>query len=300
MAKDFYKILGVEKSASEAEIKKAYRKLAKQYHPDFNPGNKAAEEKFKEVTEAYAVLSDTDKRRQYDAVGPEGFRSDFDFSQFFRGGFRPQPGQQTYHFSTGPGGRGFNFDFGGLEDIFGSFFGGGRGFETGEMSSAQDSEAALEIDFLTAAKGGEVDVSVHGERLRTKIPPGVNSGQKIRLQGKGAPGRRGKRGDLYLVLHVRPHPQFERDGDNILVEAPVSFPVAALGGTVTVPTIDGNSEVKIPAGTSSGQKLRLREKGIYRRDGGRGDQYVKVMVTVPKNLDKKSRELIEQLAKAGD
>jgi DnaJ-class molecular chaperone len=180
MAKDFYQILGVPKTAGEAEIKKAYRKLAKQYHPDLNPGNKPAEEKFKEITEAYAVLSDPDKRKQYDAVGPEGFRSDFDFSQFFRGGFNPGSGQHRAYYSTGPGGRGFSFDFGGLEDIFGSFFGGSHGFQTGEMST--DSQADLEIDFLTAVKGGEVDVNVDGEKLRTTIPKGIETGQKIRLR----------------------------------------------------------------------------------------------------------------------
>ncbi|MFH1017098.1 MAG: DnaJ domain-containing protein, partial [Pseudomonadota bacterium] len=235
--KDYYAILGVGKAADETEIKKAYRRLAKQYHPDFNPGNKGAEEKFKELTEAYAVLSDKEKRAQYDAVGPEGFKSDFDFSQFFSGGFRPRAGQQTYHFSTGQG-RGFNFDFGGLEDIFGSLFGGGgarsRGFGgfDEEALESQDTSAQLEIDFLTAVKGGEVDVQIGREHLRTKIPPGVNTGQKIRLAGKGHSGGRGRRGDLYLTLTVKEHPPFERRGNDIYVTVPVSVSEAGLGAQI--------------------------------------------------------------------
>jgi molecular chaperone DnaJ len=217
-----------------------------------------------------------------------GFRSDFDFSQFFRGGFKPGAGQHRAYYSTGPGGRGFSFDFGGLEDIFGSFFGGSHGFQTGEMST--DSEAELEIDFLTAVKGGEVDVNVNGERLRTTIPKGIETGQKIRL-------RRGKKGDLYITLHVRPHAQFERVGDDIIVETPVSFAQAALGAKIQVQTIDGTAEVNLPSGTSSGQKLRLKGKGVYKRDGGRGDQFVRIMVTVPKHLDKRAKELIEELSK---
>ncbi len=299
--KDYYAILGVDKTAGEAEIKKAYRKLAKQYHPDFNPGNKEAEEKFKALTEAYAVLSDKDKRRQYDAVGPEGFRSDFDYSQFFSGGFRPQPGQHTYHFSTGPG-RGFNFDFGGLEDIFGSMFGGGPsrsqgfgGFDEEEIDSA-DASAQLEIDFLTAVRGGEVDVGIGKERLRTRIPPGVDTGQKIRLAGKGQATGRGRRGDLYITLVVKPHPEFERRGDDIYVTIPVSVSEAGLGGQIQVTTVDGPVELKLPPGTASGHKLRLKGKGVYRRDGKRGDQYVTISVVLPKHLDAKSKELLKEFA----
>jgi curved DNA-binding protein len=284
--KDYYKILGVDRAAGEAEIKKAYRKLAKQYHPDLNPGNKAAEEKFKELTEAYAVLSDADKRRQYDAVGPEGFRSDFDFSQFFRGGFRPQPGQRSYHFSTGQG-RGFNFDFGGLEDIFGSMFGG---FPGAGAASEPDPEYEVSIDFLTAVRGGEIEVNLSGDRVRAKIPPGVDTGQRIRLPGKG-------RRDVYLTLRVRPDPRFERQGDDIVVEAPVAVTEAILGGEIEVPTIDGTSAVKLPPGTSSGAQLRLKGKGVRGRHGVRGDQYVRIRIVVPKDLDSKSKELIREFAK---
>lgn len=296
--KDFYKILGVDKSASEAEIKKAYRKLAKKYHPDINPGDKKAEEKFKELTEAYAVLSDANKRRQYDAVGPDGFQSGFDFSEFFGRGFRPRPGQRTYHFSSGPGG-GFNFDMGGLEDIFGSFFGGGgfgsagvgsRGFRRGPTAQPRDVTYEVEIDFLTSVKGGDMEVNLQGGRKRVKIPAGVKTGQKIRLAGSGG------QGDIYLHLNIRPHPRFQRDRDNIIVEVPVTVAEAALGAKIEVPTIDGTAQVKLPSGTSSGQKLRLKSKGVYHRSGGRGDQYVKIQIVIPKKLDSRSKKLIQEFA----
>jgi DnaJ-class molecular chaperone len=304
-SKDYYKVLGVERSATEADIKKAYRKLAKKYHPDFNPGNKSAEDQFKSITEAYAVLSDADKRRQYDAVGPEGFHSDFDFSQFYRGGFRPRPGQTTYHFSTG-GGRGFNFDFGGLEDIFASMFSGGAGFGGGGRGGFEapppprqgvpDSIYNLDVDFLTAAKGGEVDVQVDGEVLRTKIPAGIDTGQKIRLAGKGERTRSG-RGDLFIQLTVKPHSTFERKGNDVYVDLPITVAEAALGGSVQVPTIDGASEMKIPPGVSGGQTLRMKGKGIYTRNGERGDQYVKLEIVLPKKLDDRSIELLKEFAK---
>ncbi|MFH1263686.1 MAG: DnaJ C-terminal domain-containing protein [Pseudomonadota bacterium] len=290
--KDFYKILGVDQSAGEGEIKKAYRKLAKQYHPDINPGNKGAEDKFKEITEAYAVLSDPQKRKQYDAVGPDGFDSGFDFSQFFGGGFRPRSGQRVYHFS-GRGGD-FNLDMGGLEDIFGSLFGGGGGFQGFPQQERvpQAETYQLEVDFLTAVRGGEVEVSIDGGRKRIRVPAGIESGQTIRLAGKGK-----RKGDTLLAITVKPHRQFRREGDDIEMDAPVTIPEAVLGGTIEVPTIDGTSKVELPAGTSSGRKLRLRGKGVYRRDGGRGDQYVRIQVAVPKKLDSRSKELIEEFQK---
>ncbi|HLG19291.1 MAG TPA: J domain-containing protein [Bdellovibrionota bacterium] len=303
--KDYYKLLGVERSATNDQIKKAYRKLAKQYHPDFNPGNKQAEDKFKEITEAYAVLSDADKRRQYDAIGPDGFQSGFDFSQFFGGGFRPRPGQRVYHFSSGQGG--FNFDFGGLEDIFGSMFGGGAGpgahghvpFESFESTGGgADATSELEIDFLTAVKGGDVQVNVGGERLSVKIPAGVENGQQIRLAGKGgAQGKRSSRGDLYITLRIQPHPTLERKGSDIVADVPVTLAEAALGSTIEVSTVDGLSHAKLPPGTSSGVQLRLKGKGVYRRDGGRGDHYARIQIVIPKDLDRRSKELIEEFAK---
>lgn len=307
--KDFYKILGVNKEASLAEIKKAYRQLAKKWHPDVNQGDKAAEEKFKEITEAYAVLSDANKRRQYDAMGPDGFHSGFDFSEFFRGGFRPGSGggARTYHFSGGQGG--FNFDVGGLEDIFESLFSGGmgqggaRGFRPGGHgfypgeAVVSPTTYQMDVDFVTAAKGGEIELALEGERVRVRIPAGVENGQKIRLAGKGRPGPGGRRGDLYISLQVKPHDQFERQGSDIYLEVPVTITEAALGATIEVPTLDGHSEVTLPAGTSGGAQLRLRGKGAYLRQGGRGDQYVKIKIVLPKKLNSKSRELLKEFEK---
>ena len=289
--KDFYKILGVERGATKDEIKKAYRALARKYHPDVNKDNKAAEEKFKEVTEAYAVLSDDQKRKQYDAVGPDAFRSGFDYSEFFRGGFRP--GQQQYY-STG-GGQGFHFDFGGLEDIFEGMFSGGRSGYAGQRAHAvpRDTTYQMDIDFLTSVKGGEVDVQIEQERVRVTIPPGIESGQKIRLAGKGQRSPAG-RGDLYISLQVKPHSRFQRKGDDIYLTVPVTIAEAALGADLEVDTIDGKSNMKLPPGTSGGQKLRLKSKGVYQRSGKRGDQFVTVSIAIPKKLDRKSKALIKE------
>ncbi len=308
--KDFYKILGVEKTASVDEIKKAYRKLAKKWHPDVNQGDKAAEEKFKEITEAYAVLNDPNKRRQYDAMGPDGFQSGFDFSEFFRGGFRPGAGggQRTYHFSGDRGG--FNFDVGGLEDIFESLFSGGIGqgrahgfqpgagfYPGGNMRATPSTTYQMDVDFVTAAKGGEVDLALEGERVRVTIPAGVENGQKIRLAGKGRRAPTGQRGDLYISLRVQPHSTFTRKGSDIHLEVPVTIAEAGLGSTLQVPTLDGTSEVSLPAGTSSGSSLRLRGKGAFNRQGGRGDQYIKVKIVLPKKLNSKSMELLKEFEK---
>ena len=297
-SKDFYNLLGVDRKASQSEIKKAYRVLAKKYHPDVNKDDKQAEEKFKEFTEAYAVLGDEKKRKQYDAVGPDGFQSDFDYSQFFRGGFRPRPGQQTYHYKTGSGQQ-YNVDFGGMEDILGSLFGGARGgtgFRSAQHSVPRDTKYQMEVDFMTAVNGGEIEVAINQERVRVKIPRGVNSGQTLRLAGKGQATPQG-RGDLYISLIVASHPSFERSGDDITVEVPVSITEAALGTKFKVPTIDGSSEVSLPSGTSSGQTLRLKGKGVYKKGKNRGDQYVRIKIVAPKKLDSKSKKLLEDFAK---
>ncbi len=283
--KDYYKLLEVDRSASEAEIKKSFRRLAKKYHPDVNPGNKAAEEKFKEITEAYAVLSDAEKRKRYDTMGPEGFQSGFDFSDFFRNAGRGSDGQRTYHWSSG-GGQEFNFDLSGLEDIFGSFFGGRRdGFS--QARTPRETTYNLDVDFLTAARGGEVDLSLDGDRVRVKIPAGVDTGQTIRLPGK----------KILLQLHVQADSRFDRKGNDIYIDTPVSLSEALLGASIEVPTIDGSANVTLPPGTSSGQKLRLKGKGVPGRDGKRGDQYIRILISVPKKIDARSKELIEEFAK---
>lgn len=294
MSKDFYNTLGVSKTATEAEIKKAYRALAKKYHPDVNPNNKAAEEKFKEVTEAYAVLSDPNKRKQYDTMG-SGFQSGFDFSEFSRG-FQQHPGSGSFHFGGGSGG--FQFDASGLEDLFGAFMGGNarRGgrrqsrnpFE-GYQQQKPTQQFEMEVDFITAARGGEIEAELSGKRKRIQIPKGIESGQKIRVAGEsGQP-------DSIIMLRIRPHPVFSREHDDIVSEISLDIAEATLGATKTVETIDGVSEVKVPAGTPSGSKLRLKGKGLYNRDGSRGDHMVRIKIVPPKNLSDKARDLIEKL-----
>src|SRR5258708_4989201 len=286
--KDYYDILGVKKNAGADEIKKAYRGLAKKFHPDKNKGNKEAENKFKEVSEAYAVLSDTEKREQYDRLGQEAFRGGgpgghpfggganpfggFDFSQFTGGG-RARAGRR----STGGGG---------FTDIFSDLFGGGAaGFEPGPERGA-DLEAELTIDFRDAILGTTMDLVLNGKGVKVKIPEGVSDGQRIRLRGKGAPGGSGgPAGDLNVLIHIRPHPLFERRGDDIYIGLPIKVGEAIRGGEVEVPTIHGPVRARIPAGTQGGQTFRLRGKGVKKKAGAFGDHYYRVEITAPKSND---------------
>ncbi|MBX6370656.1 MAG: molecular chaperone DnaJ [Acidothermus sp.] len=352
--KDYYKILGVPKDASTAEIKKAYRKLARQYHPDANKGDPKAEERFKEISEAYDVLSDEKRRKEYDEAR----------SLFGSGGFRIPTGA-----GTGTGG-GFPFDLGdllggfqtgGLGDILGGIFGGRT--RRAQPRRGADVETEITIDFVDAIRGVTVPIrltspgpcpscrgtgaragtvprvcpacsgtgmvsrsaggfafsepcrecrgrglvvddpcpSCHGSgratsvrSIQVRIPAGVEDGQRIRLKGRGAPGENGgPAGDLLVLVHVRPHPIFGRSGPNLTVTVPVTFPEAALGAAIEVPTLDGPVTVKLPPGTSSGRVLRVRGKGAPRRDGSRGDLLVTVEVVVPHKLSSAAREALE-------
>lgn len=371
---DYYELLGVSRKANAKEIRASFRKLARKYHPDLNPGDKSAEEKFKQLQEAYDVLSDTKKRQMYDQVG---FYSD----NYQQGG--PPPGQE----SSG-GAPNVNFDFGGFDfgggsggsapgsvgggagggasfrDLFSQFFrGGGRG---GEMEVEQepggDLEYQIEIDFWDAVRGAvkklqitrmETCETCHGTgavgtpqtcpicggtgtiqqaagkmrfnvpctrcggtgKLRTvcktcggegrlrrnetidvRIPAGIASGSRVRVPGKGNAGTMGAPvGDLYLRVDVKPHPFFERRGNDLYVKVPVTVAEATLGSKVEVPTIDGRSLVRIPPGTNSGSTLRLREKGVPGRNGTRGDEYVEIQVIVPKPTDERVRNLMKEL-----
>jgi len=288
MARDFYDILGVAKSSSEEEITKAYRKLARQLHPDRNPGDKEAEAKFKEVQNAYDVLNDKAKRANYDrfgaAGGPQG--SGFGGAGFPGGGFSGFEGTMSPEM---------------IEDLLRQFGGGGMGFDFGNIGGgprtrargrarppAEDVEHDLNVPFLVAAQGGSLDLSVDGQMVGVKVPAGAKDGQSLRLKGLLPGGA-----NLKLKLHVQSHPYFRREGDDLIVEVPVSLTEAVLGGKVEAPTLDGGTvAVTIPPGTSSGARLRLRGLGIKG-----GDLYVVPKVIVPKTIDARSRELLEEFAR---
>ena len=287
--RDYYEILGVNKNASDDEIKKAYRKLAIKYHPDKNPGNKEAEEKFKEVSEAYEVLSDKQKRSRYDQFGHAGVGNNSGFS-----GGNPF-GNGNFDFN----GTSFNFDFGGggLDDILGNIFGFGGG-RSRRPSRGQDYEVQTTITFEEAIFGTSKKVSdpSSGKEIKIKIPAGIDDGMAIRLAGKGgeAPSG-GVRGDLYIRVRVKPHKSLTREGNIILSEEVVSMVDAALGTEIDVETVDGTIKMKVPAGTQSGTPFKLSGHGVPMRiDGDRGPHIVTIIVETPKNLSRKQKELLEE------
>lgn len=360
--RDYYEVLGVSRNATEKEIKQAYRRLVRKYHPDLNPGNKEAEERFKEIQEAYEVLSDPEKRRLYDKFG-HNWRAAWQAKQ---------QGIDVENIGwVPPSQEGFEWDFGNWQDLFSSFSDWlGDFFSTRTATRTrprtrpqrgQDVEAELEIDLEDAAFGATKRVTVtidetcptcggEGGTVRTcpncggtgvvhqmrgffsigstclrcrgegivldsrcprcegrgmvrttrsvevRIPVGVEDGAKLRLQGQGASGRNGgPSGDLYLTVRIRKHPFFERKGDDLYCEVPVTFAEAALGAEIEVPTLDGRVKVRVPPGTQSGQLLRLAGLGMPKRTGGRGDLYVRVKIVVPRDLTLRERELMEEL-----
>jgi curved DNA-binding protein len=294
--RDYYEVLGVPRGAGDEEIRSAYRKLAREYHPDVNkdPG---AEDRFKEVSEAYEVLRDPEKREKYERLG-SNWKAGEDVSgaSGFGGGFGRGNGQ-----GFGGDGQGFG-DAGGFSDFFESFFGGrqggsSRGFEGFSMRGG-DQEATLEVTLEEAARGGKRKFSLaDGRDFEVQIPPGVRDGQKIRLAGQGGEGASGgPAGDLYLRVRIKRDPRFRREGDDLVVEVSVAPWEAALGATVPVPTLDGSAKVKVPAGSSSGRRLRLRGEGMPGPGGRKGDLYASVRIVVPKQLEKRERELFEELA----
>ena len=274
MDKDLYEVLGISKDSNESEIRKAYLKLAKKFHPDVNPGNAEAEQRFKEVNLAYEVLKDEKKRAQYDqmrAMGTNPFA-------------RARAGATA---GGGFGGGPEAFDQFGLGDLFEEIFGGGSFRTTQRARRGRDRESNLTISFLEAARGGERLVQFSdGKRLTVKIPSGIQDGSKIKLSGQGDPGMAGgPSGDLILSLKVTPHPYFEREGQHVLLKLPITFSEAVLGGEVLVPTLDGPVHLRIPSGISSGQKLKLSGKGIFsQQTGKKGDQLVEVQIKVPSQI----------------
>ncbi len=334
MARDFYQVLGLARTADEKEIKKAYRKLARQYHPDVNPNDKGAETKFKEVNQAFQVLSDKDKRTLYDQFG-----ADYD-----------KVGSAPAHAHAGgpgaPGGPGANFngsninfenleelfnqgrrngaygsynapagaphadegEGGGFGDLFENILGGrGRGRKRGPQQG-QDIEQAVQISLAESLKGTQRAMRLtisdpatgksENREFTVKIPGGVREGARVRVPGKGASGEHGgPPGDLFLQVSIDRHPNWKREGDDLFIEVPVTFAEAALGATIDVPTINDRIQMRVPAGTQSGQKIRLSGRGAPRTKGGAGDQYVTIKIAVPKDLNPRETEIIEELAR---
>jgi DnaJ-class molecular chaperone len=309
MAKrDYYEILGVPKTASADEIRKAHRKLVRQHHPDVNRNNPKAAERFKEVQDAYDVLSDEQKRKQYDQFGHAG-----DPEEMFRRahqGAGARGGPRTYTWQSGPGGptvEDFDFDMGngGMGSIFEQLFGmrGGRrppGAPRGraEPMRGSDVEHPVELTFEQAARGTSLNLQINRdgslETIEVKVPPGVKDGSRVRIRGKGEQSRGGS-GDLFIITTIKPHAYFRREGLDVLLDLPISMYEALNGTKVTVPTLDGPVTLTIPPGTSSHAKLRIKERGIF-RGNEKGDQFVVIKIIVPKDLDDQDRQQLAKLA----
>lgn len=310
--RDYYEVLGVSRGASEKEIRDAYRRLARKFHPDLQPAESkknAAEEKFKEINEAYEVLGDSEKRKKYDQLGP-GWKEGMDFSPPPGGGFRRE--------WTWKGGEEFS---GGFSDFFEALFGGRRGpFSGGQapwmkeerrgFGQGSDLEAELELSLEDITRRGTRRVSlmahdqfgkVRPKALDVALPRGLRAGDRIRLKGQGAThGLSGRTGDLYLKIRLKPHPLYtfvEGSPNDLQIDLPILPWEAVLGTDVAVPTLEGSVSMRIPPGSQAGQRLRLRGKGLPRRDGASGDQYVRLMIVTPKSAGKRERELYEELAR---
>ncbi|TGU74508.1 J domain-containing protein [Geomonas terrae] len=292
--RDYYEVLGLKKGASADEIKRAYRKLAVKYHPDKNPGNKEAEERFKEINEAYAVLSDPQKKEQFDQFGSTNFHQRFSQEDIFRG-FNVDDMFRDQGFGT--------------DDIFSRIFGdamrrqrGGRGRAA---AKGEDFSMELQVTFRDAYDGAEKRVAFmrdgSREELSVKVPAGIESGARLRVAGRGGPGRMGgPSGDLYLTVLVSADPMFQREGNDIVLNHEVRFSEAVLGGQIEVPTMQGTKRIRIPAGIQSGTKVRLKGLGFpLMGSAGRGDMYVRVAVHVPEKPTARQRELVEHLAAEG-
>lgn len=308
--KDYYQALGVEKTATAEQIKKAYRKLARQHHPDVNPNDKGAEQKFKEINEANEVLSDPEKRKKYDQFGADWQRYQQQPGGAGRGG-QPGGGFDWSQYTQGQSGGGGGFGGGGgspfgegedFSDFFGSLFGnmgGGGGGRTSRPGAGPDYQAELELSLEEAYQGGPRTITVNGKNLRLTIAPGVADGQSIRLRDQGGPGRNGgPSGALLITLRIRPDARYARTGDDLTQDVPVSIYKALLGGEQTVETLSGPVKIKLKPETSNGTRLRLRGKGfpVYKKEGQFGDLYLRLTLTLPQHLTDQEKELIQQLA----
>ncbi|AHI07346.1 DnaJ protein [Bdellovibrio bacteriovorus W] len=306
--KDFYTLLGVSRTASAEDIKKSYRKLALKYHPDKNPGDKAAEEKFKEISEAYDVLSDSKKREMYDTFGHSGAQQGFGGGAGGPfgggGGFRRQQ-------SSSEGGDPFQDIFG---DMFGDIFGQARGGSAGGARARRpqrgtDLRYTLNVSFEEAATGTEKVISFvrqksgkeESAKLSVNVPAGVKEGQRLKLSGEGDSASGGPAGDLYVIINVQEHALFKRSESDVLLDLPIAYTDAILGTNIEVPTLTGKAMIRIPPGTHSGQTFRLKGKGFPKIGGfGSGDMLVKILVDTPSSLSSKQKELMEELAKSAE
>jgi molecular chaperone DnaJ len=326
--KDYYAILGVKKTATADDLRKAFRKLARKFHPDVNPGDKKAEEKFKELSEANDVLSDPKKRKIYDQFGFYSDNIDPKAAEAYANS-GAGPGERAYSRGAGnpfggysqPGGQATDFDFrdfdfgaqqggrgGSFRDIFSGMFNGGAAQEPASATGA-DAEYTVQVPFWESIRGGEMKLNIQRpsamgrmapEPVSFRIKPGTRDGQRIRLAGKGNPGTRGAPpGDLYLIVHIGEHPIFHRDADDISISLPILPWEAALGAKIEVPTIDGRTVLRIPPGTQTGQKLRMREKGVpsATRAGVIGDQIVELRIVIPEIPNVEAKELWQKLEK---
>ena len=310
MAEDYYKTLGVKRDASQAEIQKAYRDLARKHHPDLNPNDKNAKKKFQEVQAAFDVLNDPQKRELYDRYGSS-------FEQMAGGGGPRPGGRRAGGGGAGPGPSAEDFDFsqffgdrfgaegGGFADAFAQFTragGGGRARASRTAKArGEDLRHELEIPFLTAINGGQVEITLqhgagHAENLAVKIPPGIDEGQTIRLRGKGGPSPTGNQaGDLLITIHVGTHPHYQRTGKNLTAKLPVTLAEAALGAKVDVPLPSGKKvSLRVPPGTSSGKKLRIKGQGVAPAKGEPGDLLAEVQIVIPPKLDEESQRLVRE------
>ncbi|WP_324649321.1 DnaJ C-terminal domain-containing protein [Georgenia sp. H159] len=300
--KDFYKTLGVSKDADDATIKKAYRKLARDLHPDRNPGDASSESRFKDVGEAYAVLSDPEQRKQYDAI-----RAMAGGGARFSAGSGGQPGGAGFEDlfngmfgGAGPRTRTSTAGGGGFEDILQDMFSGGGGFSSRRAGQrGGDIVTSATLPFRNAVEGSTVQLTTNGRSMNVRIPAGVSDGQKIRLRGKGQPGRGGgEPGDMVVTVHVEPHPVFTMEGRDLRLTVPVTFSEAALGATIDVPTLSGETvRVKVPAGTPSGRTLRVKGRGVVTPKGD-GDLLVTIQVAVPSHLPPDAKKAVEAFAEA--
>ncbi len=303
MADDYYKTLGVSRSASAEEIAKAYRKLARKYHPDLNPDDTSAKKRFQEIQTAYDTLNDPEKRKMYDQFGPAYEQMGGGGNPFAGGGNPFGGGGATFDFNDmfGGGRRSGGGGFGGidLEDIMRQFGGGGRGSARSAPAAGQDLNAEISIPLKLAVTGGttslQVDRGGRIESIEVKIPAGIRDGKKIRLRGQGEKGLGSRAGDLLLTVHLQPHPNYRVDGDNLELKLPISLGEAIHGGSVDVPTPGGTVALKIPPNSSSGKRLRVRGQGLPKREGGAGDLYIELLIKLPESMSDEARNALKSI-----